>query len=266
MKHHTLLVLGGSGYIGRSLVNLLAARGLRVTVPTRRRSRARELITLPTVEVVEADINDPTVLAALVVGHDAAVNLVGILHGDRGTPYGSRFRRAHVELPRRLVAACEAAGVARLLHMSALGADPRGPSMYLRSKGDGEAAALGSARVATTIFRPSVVFGAGDRFLNLFAQLAAYAPVLPIGGADARFQPIWVDDVAAAMANTLDEPATNGRVYELAGPRIYTLRELVSFAARAAGHPRPVIGLPDWAARLQASLMEHAPGSIGSRA
>jgi uncharacterized protein YbjT (DUF2867 family) len=209
--------------------------------------------------VVEADVNDDATLDDLTIGRDAVINLVGILQGSRSTPYGKAFAQAHVELPRRIVAACARRGVGRLLHMSALGADSNGPSMYQRSKGDGEAIVRASA-LDWTIFRPSVVFGPEDRFLNLFAKLARVFPVLPIGNANARFQPIWVGDVADAFANALDRRATFGKTYELAGPRIYTLRELVEFAARAQGTPRPVIALPAGMARLQATMMELAPG------
>jgi NADH dehydrogenase len=225
----------------------------------RRRSRAAHLITLPTIDVIEADVHDDATLDRLVAGRDAAINLVGILQGSRGTPYGREFARAHVELPRRLVGACERHGVSRLLHMSALGADRNGPSMYQRSKGDGEAAVRASS-LDWTIFQPSVIFGPEDQFLNTFATLATLAPVLPIANAGARFQPIFIGDVADAFVNALDNHATFRRVYELAGPRIYTLRELVQFAARASGHPRPVIGLPAGIAQAQAVLMELAPG------
>jgi NADH dehydrogenase len=256
---NNLLVLGGAGFIGRHLVPRLASRGMRVTVAARRRARARHLILLPTVDVVEADIHDDATLDELIVGRDAVINLVGILQGSRGTPYGADFAQAHVELPRRIIASCMRRGVGRLLHMSAMGADSNGPSMYQRSKGDGEAI-VRACPLNWTIFRPSVVFGPEDRFLNLFAKLARVFPVLPIGHADARFQPIWVGDVADAFANALDNRETFGKVYELAGPRIYTLRELVEFAARASGHPRRVIALPAGAARLQAAMMEMAPG------
>jgi len=259
MQHSSILVIGGAGFIGRHIVARLTARGLRVTVPTRRRARARDLILLPTIDVVECDVHDEAVLSNLVRDKDAVINLIGVLHGSQGSPYGREFAASHVELPRRIVAACRTHGVDRLLHMSALGADSKGPSMYQRSKGDGEAVVQASA-LDWTIFRPSVVFGPEDNFLNLFATLAKFFPVLPIGGADARFQPVWVGDVAGAFVNALDQRATFRCIYELAGPQVYKLRELVAFAAAASGHPRPVIGLPDSLARVQAMLMEILPG------
>lgn len=254
MRHVNVLVIGSSGFVGRHLVNALVARGCRVLAPTRRRERAKNLILLPTCDVVEADVHDDATLERLIHGQDAVVNLVGILHGTQ-----QQFAQAHVELPRRIVAACENLGVRRYLHMSALGADPNGPSMYQRSKGEAERL-VRACPLDWTIFRPSVIFGAEDRFLNLFARLARWFPVLPIGGADVRFQPVWVEDVAMAFANSLDEHATHRKTYELAGPKIYTLRELVQYAAAASGHRRPVVALPDSIARLQAWLMEHAPG------
>ena len=259
MQHSDILVIGGAGFIGRHIVARLIARGLRVTVPTRRQARARHLILLPTIDVVECDVHHDAALSNLIRGKDAVINLVGVLHGSQGSPYGREFARAHVELPRRIVAACRTHGVRRLMHMSAMGADSNGPSMYQRSKGDGDASVQAS-HLDWTIFRPSVVFGPEDNFLNLFAKLAKFFPVLPIGGADARFQPVSVGDVADAFANALDNRATFERIYELAGPRIYRLRDLVAFAAAASGHPRPVIGLPDSLARVLALLMELAPG------
>jgi NADH dehydrogenase len=261
MTFQRILVLGGTGFIGRAIVARLAARGLRVTVPTRRWANARPLMPLPTVNIIEANIHDDAALATLVRGHDAVINLVGILHGRGGSPYGADFARAHVELPRRLVAACEAAGVQRMLHMSALGADGAAPlpSMYLRSKADGEQAVMHSS-LDWTILRPSVVFGPDDRFLNLFAKLQRFAPVMPLARADTRFQPIHVDDVAQAFVNALDRQETIRRGYDLAGPRTYTLRELVRLAGRRVGCERPVIRLPDVAGRLQAMILEGLPG------
>jgi NADH dehydrogenase len=254
MRHTNILVLGGAGFIGRYIVNELVARGCRVVVPARRRDRAKHLILLPTCEVVQADIHDDAALDRLLAGQHAVINLVGILQGSE-----AQFERAHHALAQRVVAACTRLKVPRLLHMSALGADANGPSMYQRSKGRG-AAAVRASTLHWTIFEPSVVFGPEDRFLNLFAKLAAFAPVLPLAGADVRFQPVWVEDVAHAFVHALDNPATFGKRYELVGPTIYTLRELASFAARAAGHPRPVINVPAGLAQVQARLMELLPG------
>lgn len=258
----SLLVIGGTGFIGSHLVAQLAARGYQVTVPTRRLARARHLTVLPSVRVIEADVHDPRQLADLSLGMRAVINLVGILHGAAaaGKPYGPAFFRAHVELPQKIVAACAAGHVARYLHMSALGADAHGPSMYARSKADGERAAFSNPAVATTVFRPSVVFGEGDRFLNLFASLQRRLPVMLLGSPDAKFQPVYVGDVAQAFLHALEHVPTVGHVYELAGPSVYTLRELVRLAGDYSGHPRPIIGLPPALARLQAGLLEHAPG------
>jgi uncharacterized protein YbjT (DUF2867 family) len=182
-----------------------------------------------------------------------------VLHGERAEPYGTAFATAHVELPQRVVASCRRNGVRRLLHMSALGADSAGPSMYLRSKGDGEKVVRESG-LDWTIFHPSVVFGPDDHFLNLFAHMQKLAPVVPLACAQARFQPVFVQDVADAFIHAMSTPATIGHAYELGGPAVYTLEALVRFAGRASGHPRPVLALPDALARVMAAILEHMPG------
>jgi uncharacterized protein YbjT (DUF2867 family) len=260
MKDTTVVVFGGSGFIGSHLVARLSREGARVIVPTRRYERAKHLICLPRVEVVEADIGDEASLRRLVHGRDAAINLVGVLHSTRGTPYGPQFKRAHVDLPRRIVAACAAEGVPRYLHMSALGAAADGPSMYQRSKADGEVAARAEPSVAATIFRPSVVFGPGDSFLNTFARMQKWLPFIPLAGASTDFQPIYVGDVAQAFVHALGDLRTMHQVYQLGGPQIYTLGDLVRLAGRYAGHPRPVFEIPDALGRLQATLFELMPG------
>ena len=253
-----ILVLGGSGFVGRSVCERLVERsggaGGRIVVPSRRPARAKHVQLLPTVQVVRADVNDPAQLARLVAGCDAVVNLVAILHGSE-----SAFQRTHVELPRQIAAACAAAGVRRIVHISALGVGPNAPSQYLRSKTAGEAV-LGAAGLELTVLRPSVIFGEHDSFLNLFAGLQAAFPVMPLAGTGARFQPVWVEDVAAAIVTCLDRPATIGQTIECAGPRVFTLKELVQLAGRASGHARPVIGLPAAFGRLQAAAMELLPG------
>jgi uncharacterized protein YbjT (DUF2867 family) len=261
MAIRSVLVLGGSGFIGGHVLAKLAATEWRVVVATRHYENAKHLLELPPVEdVIEADVHDDAALNRLMFGIDAVINLVGILHSRPGEPYGPDFAKAHVELPQRIVAACVANGVHRYLHMSALGAATDGPSMYLRSKADGEAAAFSNPAVHTTAFRPSVVFGDGDRFLNLFASLERFLPVMLLAAADAKFQPVYVEDVAQAFVNALENERTIGHVYELAGPHVYTLRELVKLAGAYTGHPRPVIGLPESLARMQAMLLEHLPG------
>ena len=255
-----IVVIGGSGFIGSHVTARLAARGARVIVPTRRFDRAKHLIMLPGVEVIEADVRDDVLLRALLAGADAVINLVGVLHSRPGRPYGPDFMAAHVTLPRRITAACADVGVPRYLHMSALGAAIDGPSMYLRSKADGELAARAAPEVAATIFRPSVVFGAEDQFLNLFARMQKFMPLVALAGADAAFQPIYVGDVAQAFVNALALPGTCHQVYCLGGPRIYTLSELVRIAGQLAQCPRPVLALPPSLANVLAWLTEHLPG------
>lgn len=249
-----IVVLGGSGFVGRALCRRLAADhpDLRVVVPTRRPAHAGALRPLPTVEIVDADVHDVAQLQRLLAGADAAVNLVAILHGS-----AAEFERVHVELPRRIAAACRSTGVSRLVHVSALGVAADAPSNYLRSKARGEQV-LRDAALALTVLRPSVIFGAEDRFMNLFAALQALAPLMPLGGAQARFQPVWVEDVARAMVRALEAGAPP--VVECAGPTVYTLAELVRLAGRWAGHERPIVPLPAALARLQAALLELAPG------
>lgn len=251
-----ILILGGSGFVGRALCETLQQHqpAWRLVVPTRRNAHAQAVRPLPNVDVVQADVHDPAALAALLAGCDAVVNLVAILHGS-----AAAFERVHVELPRRLAAACRSAGVTRLVHVSALGVGPAAPSDYLRSKTAGEAV-LQACGLALTLLRPSVIFGAQDRFLNLFAQLQRLAPFMPLANSGAQFQPVWVGDVAQALRRCLEQPETAGHTYELAGPEVLTLGQLVQRAGRWAGHARPLLPLPAWAGRLQALAMECLPG------
>ncbi|MEO8718693.1 MAG: complex I NDUFA9 subunit family protein [Burkholderiales bacterium] len=272
MRCDDILVVGGAGFVGRHLVAALAARGARVTVPTRRRDRAKYLLPLPTVDVVETDVGRPGELERLAAGRDAGVNLVGVLHSRRGrrnergpNDYGPDFARAHVELAQAVVNTCRTAGVKRLLHMSALGADPQGPSEYLRSKGIGERAALAAEDLAVTVFQPSVIFGPEDSFLNLFSQLARFLPVLALACPEARFQPVYVVDVAQAFVAALDNHDAFGRRYSLCGPRQYTLRELVQTVCRLTGRRRLIVGLGDRLSYAQARLMELLPVKLLTR-
>ena len=252
-----ILILGGSGFIGRHVCEAIERAGLYATVPTRRLP-ARSVQMLPRVSVVRADVHDPAQLSALVRGHDAVINLVAVLHGT-----AQSFNHVHVQLPRLLAQSCADQGVRRLVHMSALGVDVNGPSMYLRSKAQGDAVLQDRALrhgLELTLLQPSVVFGADDRFINVFAQLQVLAPVVPLACAQALFQPVWVQDVASAVVRCLQDARTIGQGYEACGPEVFTLAELVQCAGRWAGHPRPVLPLPYAAGWLQALLMELAPG------
>lgn len=286
MEIRNICILGGSGFVGRHIAHLLTEQGIHVRVPTRRRENAKALFVLPTVEIVEANIHAPDELKRLFEGMDAVINLVGILHEEKhgrvDKPQARRgdFHEAHVELPRKIVHACAEVGVTRLLHMSALTASATGPSAYLRSKGIGEAIVreAGMARdnsergyldgpkfvrgygLHTTVFRPSVIFGREDSFLNLFARLIKLFPVIPLANPDAKFQPVFVEDVAHAYVESLKNPATYGQVYDLCGPEVYTLRELVEFVAATLGRHPKIIPLGKFLSYAQAAMFEHMPG------
>jgi NADH dehydrogenase len=255
-----IAVLGGTGFVGRAACEHLVRAGgggasTTLLVPTRRAMHGNTLRLLPGVEVREADVHDDGALARLLAGCDALVNLIAILHGS-----ARDFEQVHAVLPQRLARACQAVGIKRVVHVSALGVASDAPSNYLRSKAAGEAV-LKAAPLDLTILRPSVIFGANDRFLNLFAELQAVFPVMPLAGRDARFQPVWVDDVAEAIVRCLQRPETIGRTIECAGPEVWTLGELVRAAGRWSGHERPIVPLPMAAGRLQALAMELLPGT-----
>lgn len=271
-----IIVLGGTGFVGAHVCEKLVRQGWQVTLPTRRLSQADQVKHLPNLTVLGLDVHDDAALNQAVAGHDALVNLVAILHGTQAA-----FERVHVALPRKIAVACARNGVKQVVHISALGADAlqpeKAPSMYLRSKGAGEAVLMQASAGAgagvnaqvgfdLSILRPSVIFGAGDRFLNLFARLQKVLPVLPLAGASAQFQPVWVQDVAQAVVRCLAGASAlpSPRIIEAFGPEVFTLKELAQLAAQqsgiAAGFGRPVIPLPQWAARLQATLMGLAPG------
>ncbi len=263
MEIRNICMVGGTGFVGRALGEHLTEHGGDIRVITRRRTAATRLLVLPTIDVRVGDPHDEEVLTRHFEGMDAVVNLAGILH-QRGS---ATFQSVHVDLPRKIVNACRAAGVARLVHLSALGASESAPSEYLRSKAQGEKAVRQGVADAlgVTIFRPSVIFGADDRFLNLFAKLVRVFPVIPLGGAGARFQPVWVEDVARAMAHAIRDHGTSGRTYSLCGPRAYTLEQIVTFIAAITGKRRLVVALPPWAAKLQAAVFEHLPGKLITR-
>ena len=249
-----ILILGGTGFVGRHLCEKLAEGDYRTTVLTRRRANAKHLQMLPMVDVVEVAGHDSTALMPLLAEHDAVVNLIAILHGNEAA-----FDKAHVQLPLELVKACDAAGQRRIVHVSSLGADTNAPSMYQRSKARGEAV-LSAAGLDVSVLRPSVIFGAEDKFLNTFASLQKIFPVIPLAGSTAKFQPVWVEDVASAIVKCIEDKSTIGKTFEACGPEVFTLKQLVQLAGQYSGHDKPVIGLPDALARIQAALMELAPG------
>ena len=253
-----IAILGGTGFIGSHLVCALTGRGYRTRVFTRRRERNRHLLVIPECELVELDVHAGDALGAGLAGCDAALNLVGILN-----PRGCSFHDAHVALPEKLVRACREQGVARLLHMCALRANGAGPSEYLRTKAEGETRALRGAggAVGVTSLRPSVVFGPGDSFFNRFATLLAMSPGLfPLACPQSKFAPVYAGDVVEAFIRCLEDASTAGRRIELAGPKVYTLRELVEYTADVSGLRRRVVGLSDSLSRLQAGILGCLPG------
>ncbi|RUQ28072.1 MAG: complex I NDUFA9 subunit family protein [Candidatus Competibacteraceae bacterium] len=257
MKIKKICVLGGTGFVGRHLTTRLANRGYSLKVLTRHPQRHREVEVLPGTELVEADVHNPAILSDQFRGCDAVINLVGILHEYSG----QSFRAVHAELPGKVAEACRAAGVQRLLHMSALGADAaKGPSQYLFTKGAGEQMVMAAAQgLAVTCFKPSIIFGPDDHFYNQFATLLKLSPVLPVACPNSRFAPVYVGDVTQAFEVALENNATVGNSYELCGPRIYTFKELVEDTARMLCLKRLVVGLPDGLARLQGKIMGILP-------
>jgi uncharacterized protein YbjT (DUF2867 family) len=252
-----ILILGGSGFVGRAICNKLVADGHLVTVPTRKRDNARALFPLPTVTVEEADIMDAATLARLARGKDVVINLIGILNEKKR----GDFERMHVTLTERVLDACKVAKVNRYLHMSALGAAVDAPSQYQQSKARAESAVLSSGVNATT-FAPSVIFGHDDSFLNKFANMVKLLPPLApmvLPGASAQFQPVWVDDVARAFVNAIKHPASYGKRYELTGPTVYSLRELVRYVMTLANDRHMIVGLPGFATSLLASVLQYVP-------
>lgn len=251
-------VLGGSGFVGHSLCLRLAEAGHSVRVLSRRREQHRDLLVLPTVQVIDADVHNPAVLKREFAGCDAVVNLVGILNESRR----QTFERVHAELPAKVVQASRQAGVSRLLHMCALHASVDAPSEYLRSKARGEKIVLDAAAdLRVTSFRPSVIFGPRDSFTNRFAKLLRLLPgVFPLACADARLQPVYVEDVTRAFVLALERHDTFGQRYNLCGPRVMTLQETVEQIAAELGLKRRIVPLGDRLSRLQAGLLQFAPG------
>jgi NADH dehydrogenase len=259
MKLLSVCILGGSGFLGTRLVARLIRDGHRVTVLSRDRERHKHLLVLPGLTLENCDVYDAAQLSERLRGKDVVVNLVGILN-ERGFG-GGGFRRAHTELTRIILQAARSAGVPRLLQVSALRAAVDAPSHYLRSKGEAERLIRDSANLDWAIFQPSVIFGPGDSFLNRFAALLASVPfAFPLARANARFQPVFVDDVIEALVRCLHSATTVGHTYQLGGPQVYSLREIVELVAKLTGQRKWIVGLPDVVSRLQGFVMNFVPG------
>ncbi|HOY70683.1 MAG TPA: complex I NDUFA9 subunit family protein [Methylotenera sp.] len=262
MQAKEICVLGGSGFVGSAIVNKLAAAGYIVRVLTRRRESAKHLILLPNTKVLECNVLDYKALNNALRGADIVINLLGILHQTKG----QSFSTIHQQLPSQLTKICADLHIPRLVQMSSLGASRNAPSQYLRSKGAGEEA-LNAARdvLNITIFKPSIIFGRGDKFINLFASLIKTLPFILLAKPNAKFQPIWVEDVATCVVNSLEKSATFGKTYELAGPKVYTFKALVQTIMQTLKTKRPIIGLGDGLSYAQAFFMELLPVKLMSR-
>src|SRR5882762_8825287 len=260
MKPLSICILGGTGFLGTRLLARLIKDGHRVTALSRDREQHKHLLVLPGLTLENCDVYDEAQLSEHFRGKDVVINLVGILN-ERGFG-GGGFRRAHTELTRGVLQAARSASVSRLLQVSALKAAVDAPSYYLRSKGDAEHLIReSSAALDWTIFQPSVMFGPGDSFLNRFAALLAAVPwVFPLARPNARFQPVFVDDVIESMLRCLNGGASSRQTYELGGPQVYSLREIVGLVAKLTGRRRWIMGLPDPLARMQALVMDFVPG------
>ena len=254
-------VFGGSGFIGRYVVKRLAAAGHIVRVAVRDTEAALFLKPMGAVGQIvplHAPVTDPQAVARAAEGAEFVVNLVAILTERRS----GDFQRIHVDGAGHVAQA--SAGARRLVHVSAIGADPASPSLYARTKAAGEQA-VRAAFPQATILRPSIVFGPEDRFFNRFAGIAQMAPVMPVICGDTKFQPVYVGDVADAVMAALTRPETAGKTFELGGPIVWTFRELLAYILQQTERPRPMVNIPPGLARLQARLLELLPNPMLTR-
>lgn len=259
-----ITIIGGSGFIGQALaarlVRLRQGSGKGIRVLSRGLAKTHPLRVLPGIEIVQSPLGQEGEIAEALQGSQVVINLVGILQSRAGKPWGPDFDEAHVKLPARIARVMQRGGMTRLIHVSALGAAETAPSMYLRSKAAGELALRRAGHLDLTILRPSVVFGPGDAFLNLFARMQSGFPILPLVTPHARFQPIYIGDLVTAMTSCIDRPETVGKIYECAGPEVLSLYEIAYWAGHYANCRKPILALPDSIAWLQAVIMERLPG------
>jgi len=265
MRIETIGIFGGTGFVGTRVANEIAELGPRVRIFTRSRDRARHLWPLPNTEIVELDLNQQNAIADQISKCDAVINLAGILNERRDDGMG--FRRVHTELTREIVNACSEASVKRYIHMSALNAEPFAASYYLSTKGEAENAAMAAqdTGLPTTVFRPSVIFGPNDKFFNRFASLLRISPVLPLACAQTKFQPVFVGDVSKAIIGALTDRKTFGERYELGGPEVRSLYEIVRYASKLTGSRSMIVPLGQTMSKLQANIFEYCPGKPFSR-
>ena len=258
-----ICILGGTGFVGQTLANRLTREGYRIKVLTRRREKHKEnLILLPTLDLVQADIHNQDQLVGHFADCDAVINLVGILN-ERGRK-GLGFHNVHVELTQKIIDACVQTGIKRILHISALNADANNaPSYYLKTKGQAEDMLLAASEhgIKVTIFRPSVIFGHNDSFFNRFAKLLKLTPVFfPLACPHAKFSPVFVEDVAEVMARSIINPDCFGKKYDLCGPHVYSLQSLVEYTIKQLGINRKILALNDILSRFQAAVFDFVPG------
>jgi NADH dehydrogenase len=261
-KPRHLLILGGSGFIGYQLAYAFGNRGWQVTVPSRRPHRHRALLVHPNIRLLQADITDPANLKTLCQDQQAVINLVGILHEKRK----GDFRRIHVDFIKSVVETCSEAGIRRLLHLSALGADQAtGSSLYLRSKGEGENLlhTFGQRGLDVTSFQPSVVFGKGDDFINRFAGILRWCfGYFPLACADSKLAPVYVGDLVAKIVASIDDRSSYGRRYTVCGPEIFTLQQIVELIIATLRLPVRIMPLGKGMSRLQATILQNLPGKL----
>lgn len=252
-----IVLVGASGFFGEYLLRALTDDQHQCVVLTRNFARRKKLALMPGVELKQADVHDVAALTGHFTGADAVVSMAGVLN-ESGSA-GKGFYRVHVELIKNIIEACESTGVSRVLHVSALHAG-KGESYYLKTKGQAEKLLRAAENLDVTIFQPSVIFGKGDDFFNRFATMLQLAPILPLACPNARLQPVFAGDVAEVMQASVDDPMTVGKSYQLAGPKIYTLKQLVQFTARTLGKRRRIIGLPAPLSAAMAKVMGLVPG------
>ena len=261
MSKTSIVIIGGTGFVGTQIAAELTSRGHRLNLLTRRRERKRQVLMLPTLTLNDADVHDSRALNEALAGADVVISMAGILHET----HRGDFDKVHADLPGKIVDACCENKVPRLLHIGALGAESNAPSAYLRSKAQGEAAIEAGAErgLNTTVFRPSVVFGPRDDFINRFAKLLAMTPIaLPLACPRARLAPVFVGDVANAIANSIKDKRTFGQTYNLCGPEQMSLLEIVRLIARISGNQRTIVPLNNILSMLQAQVLQRLTGKL----